>query len=130
MSKVFQRGTAVLALMIASVAFITTAHAQMPTSPWKKGAPFPEPDEELYGVDRERQTLRDRRLGRRQSPRRQLRVRPGDRQVDEEAADAAAGSPCGAGRGERQDLRVWRLRRPGEHRDPARRRMGTHRRRV
>ena len=50
MSKVFQRGTAVLALMIASVAFITTAHAQMPTSPWKKGAPFPEPDEELYGV--------------------------------------------------------------------------------
>ena len=22
----------------------------MPTSPWKKGAPFPEPDEELYGV--------------------------------------------------------------------------------
>src|SRR6185436_20863323 len=50
MSKVFQRRTAVLALMIASVAFITTAHAQMPTSPWKKGAPFPEPDEELYGV--------------------------------------------------------------------------------
>ena len=50
MSNVFQRGTAVLALMIASVAFITTAHAQMPTSPWKKGAPFPEPDEELYGV--------------------------------------------------------------------------------
>ena len=50
MSNVFQRGTAVLALMIASVAFITTAHAQMPTSPWKKGAPFPEADEELYGV--------------------------------------------------------------------------------
>ena len=50
MSKVLQRGTAMLALLIASVAFITTAHAQMPTSPWKKGAPFPEPDEELYGV--------------------------------------------------------------------------------
>ena len=50
MSKVFQRGTAMLALMIASVAFVTTALAQMPTSPWKKGAPFPEPDEELYGV--------------------------------------------------------------------------------
>jgi len=50
MSKVFKRGTAMLALMIASVAFITTAHAQMPASPWKKGAPFPEPDEELYGV--------------------------------------------------------------------------------
>jgi len=50
MSKVLQRGTAALAVMIASVAFITTAFAQMPTSPWKKGAPFPEPDEELYGV--------------------------------------------------------------------------------
>jgi N-acetylneuraminic acid mutarotase len=50
MSNVFQRGTAMLALMVASVAFITTAHAQMPTSPYKKGAPFPEPDEELYGV--------------------------------------------------------------------------------
>jgi len=50
MSKMLLRRTAVLALMIASVAFITTAHAQMPTSPWKKGAPFPEPDEELYGV--------------------------------------------------------------------------------
>jgi N-acetylneuraminic acid mutarotase len=50
MSRVLQRGAAVLALMIASVAFMTTAHAQMPASPWKKGAPFPEPDEELYGV--------------------------------------------------------------------------------
>jgi len=36
--------------MIASLVFATAALAQMPTSPWKKGAPFPEPDEELYGV--------------------------------------------------------------------------------
>ena len=50
MSKVLKRGTAMLAVLIASVVFVTTAHAQMPTSPWKKGAPFPEPDEELYGV--------------------------------------------------------------------------------
>ena len=50
MSKVLQRGTAMLAVMIASLVFATTALAQMPTSPWKKGAPFPEPDEELYGV--------------------------------------------------------------------------------
>ncbi len=50
MSKAFQRVTAMLAVMIASVVFVTTALAQMPTSPWKKGAPFPEPDEELYGV--------------------------------------------------------------------------------
>jgi len=49
MSKVLQRRTAMLA-MIASLVFATAALAQMPTSPWKKGAPFPEPDEELYGV--------------------------------------------------------------------------------
>src|SRR5580765_6533949 len=50
MSKVLKRGTAMLAGMVASLAFVTSALAQMPTSPWKKGAPFPEPDEELYGV--------------------------------------------------------------------------------
>ena len=50
MSKALQRGTAMLAMLMAAVVFATTALAQMPTSPWKKGAPFPEPDEELYGV--------------------------------------------------------------------------------
>ena len=49
MSRVSQRATAMVALM-ASVVFATTLLAQMPTSPYKKGAPFPEPDEELYGV--------------------------------------------------------------------------------
>jgi N-acetylneuraminic acid mutarotase len=50
MSKVSLRRAGMLTAMIVSVAFVTTALAQMPTSPWKKGAPFPEPDEELYGV--------------------------------------------------------------------------------
>src|SRR4029453_17893863 len=50
MSKVLQRATAVLAVMMASLVVVATASAQMPTSPWKKGAPFPVPDEELYGV--------------------------------------------------------------------------------
>jgi N-acetylneuraminic acid mutarotase len=36
--------------LMASAVFATTLLAQMPTSPYKKGAPFPEPDEELYGV--------------------------------------------------------------------------------
>jgi N-acetylneuraminic acid mutarotase len=49
MSKVLQRGTAIIGVIV-SVVFTTAALAQMPTSPWKKGAPFPEPDEELYGV--------------------------------------------------------------------------------
>src|SRR5580704_5655480 len=47
--KVLQRRTAVAAVM-ANLIFATAALAQMPTSPWKKGAPFPEPDEELYSV--------------------------------------------------------------------------------
>src|SRR5688572_20876796 len=52
MSKVLHRRTAMLAVMMACLAFVTSALAlaQMPTSPWKKGAPFPEADEELYGV--------------------------------------------------------------------------------
>ena len=49
MSKVLQKVIAML-VVIASMGFATTALAQMPTSPWKKAAPFPEPDEELYGV--------------------------------------------------------------------------------
>ena len=50
MSAVLQRGTAILAVIAASLVFGTAGLAQMPRSPWKKGAPFPEPDEELYGV--------------------------------------------------------------------------------
>ena len=50
MLKMLRRETAMLAVMMASLAFVTTALAQMPTSPWRKGAPFPQPDEELYGV--------------------------------------------------------------------------------
>src|SRR4029450_8129407 len=50
MSKVLQRATAVLAVMMASLVVVATALAQMPASPWKTRAPFPEPDEELYGV--------------------------------------------------------------------------------
>ncbi len=49
MSKVLQRRTAMLAL-IASLVFCTAALAQMPINPWKKAAPFPMPDEELYGT--------------------------------------------------------------------------------
>src|SRR5205809_2295378 len=44
------RSRAILTVITASLLFTTTALAQMPTSPWKKAAPFPEPDEELYGV--------------------------------------------------------------------------------
>ena len=49
MSKMLQWRTAIFAVIV-SLAFATAALAQMPQSPWKKAAPFPEPDEELYGV--------------------------------------------------------------------------------
>jgi hypothetical protein len=42
MSKVLQRGTAIVAV-IASLVFATAALGQMPTSPWKKAAPFSAP---------------------------------------------------------------------------------------
>jgi len=49
MSKLLHRATAMLVL-IASLVFSTAALAQMPINPWKKAAPFPDPDEELYGA--------------------------------------------------------------------------------
>ena len=50
MNRRAQRSKAILAVITGSLVFATAAMAQMPTSPWKKAAPFPEPDEELYGV--------------------------------------------------------------------------------
>jgi N-acetylneuraminic acid mutarotase len=50
MNKSASRTKAILALATATLLFSSTALAQMPKSPWKKAAPFPEPDEELYGV--------------------------------------------------------------------------------
>src|SRR6185503_18447635 len=51
MKRPVSRGKAILGLVTASLIFAATAAlAQFPPSPWKKGAPFPEPDEELYGV--------------------------------------------------------------------------------
>ena len=43
-------GRAILTAIAASLLVTGAAFAQNPTSPWKKAAPFPEPDEELYGV--------------------------------------------------------------------------------
>jgi peroxiredoxin/N-acetylneuraminic acid mutarotase len=44
------RGRAIWTAIAASLLVTGAAFAQNPTSPWKKAAPFPEPDEELYGV--------------------------------------------------------------------------------
>jgi N-acetylneuraminic acid mutarotase len=50
MNKCAWRSRAILSVITASLLFATTAFAQMPKSPWKTAAPFPEPDEEYYGV--------------------------------------------------------------------------------
>ncbi len=50
MLAVRQRGSAILIVIAATLVFATAGLAQMPGSPWKKAAPFPEPDEELSGV--------------------------------------------------------------------------------
>src|ERR1700751_5078413 len=108
MSALSQRGRAILAVIAVSLAFATPGLAQMPGSPWKKGAPLPEPDEELYGVAAGGKPYVIGGGGG------QLRVRPGHRQVDEEEGDAAAGAPCGPRLLQRQDIRLRRLRPPGE----------------
>jgi hypothetical protein len=50
MLKVLQRGSTIVAVIATILVFATSGLAQLPGSPWKKAWPFPEPDEELYGV--------------------------------------------------------------------------------
>ena len=50
MTRLLRHKSAILAMIAVNLIFATAALAQMPPSPWKKAAPFPEPDEELYGV--------------------------------------------------------------------------------
>ena len=50
LGKRASRASAILTLITASLLFTAAALAETPTSPWRKAAPFPEPDEELYGV--------------------------------------------------------------------------------
>ena len=50
MNERASRSRATPAVIAAILLFTTAALAQMPKSPWRKAAPFPEPDEELYGV--------------------------------------------------------------------------------
>jgi N-acetylneuraminic acid mutarotase len=49
MSKLLQ-WRPIITAVLASLVLAAAALAQMPINPWKKAAPFPEPDEELYGV--------------------------------------------------------------------------------
>src|SRR6478609_909351 len=50
MTNLIHRGGAILAAIAAGLLVATAGLAQMPASPWKKAATFPEPDEELYSA--------------------------------------------------------------------------------
>jgi peroxiredoxin/N-acetylneuraminic acid mutarotase len=50
MRSVLRHRTVIVAVIAANLIFAMVGLAQMPPSPWKKAAAFPEPDEELYGV--------------------------------------------------------------------------------
>jgi N-acetylneuraminic acid mutarotase len=50
MNKSVSRSGVILAVLTATLLSATAGLAQMPKSAWRKAAPFPEPDEELYGV--------------------------------------------------------------------------------
>ena len=50
MTRFLHYRSAIVAMIVFNLICATAALAQMPPSPWKKAAPFPEPDEELYGV--------------------------------------------------------------------------------
>ena len=129
MPKVLQRGTAMLALLMASLVFATSALAQMPTSPWKKGAPFPEPDEELYGVAVNGKMYVIGGWG-------NGKARASTTSTTRPVTGGRRSSPCLGRRTMRrsrrrmEDLRLRRVCRPRHHRDPGRRRVGTHRQRL
>ena len=126
MSKVLRRVAAILAVIATSLVFATAGLAQMPPSPWKKGAPFPEPDEELYGVALNGKLYVIGGWGEGKARGANYEYDPATDKWTKKEVDAAAGAPCSPGGSERQDLRVRRFRRPGEKPCPNRRGLATH----
>ena len=126
MSNMLQRRTAILSVLV-SLGFATAALAQMPpTSPWKKAAPFPKPDEELYGVAANGKMYVMGGWADGKAGGFNYEYDPATDKWIEKTVDAAAGPPRGHGRSERQDLRLRWLRAPNQHHGPPRRRMATH----
>ena len=125
MSKVLQRGTVILAV-IASLVFATAALAQMPPSPWKKAAPFPEPDEELYGVAVNGKLYVIGGWGEGKARGANYEYDPAtDKWTKKKSMPRPAHhAALAAANGKIYVMR--RLRRPGENPDPSRRRMATH----
>ena len=130
MSKLLQRGTAMLAL-IASLVFCSAALAQMPINPWKKAAPFPRPDEELYGaaVNGKMYVNGGFRDEGKAAGRCKLGVfRPGYRQMDSEERGMPRSAHHAAIATANGKLYViGGFVPPKGHSDPDRRRVGTHR---
>ena len=126
MSTVLQRGSAILAVIAASLVFATAGLAQMPPSPWKKAAPFPEPDEELYGVAVDGKLYVIGGWGEGKARGANYEYDPATDKWTKKKSMPRPAHHRGPGRLQRQDLRVRRLRRPGEKPCPNRRRLATH----
>ncbi len=126
MSNLLQRRTAVLTALV-SLGLATAALAQMPpTSPWKKAAPFPKPDEELYGAAANGKMYVMGGWADGKAGGFNYVVRPRHRQMDREKVHAAAGPPRGHGHSEREDLRLRWFHPPRQHDRAAGRRVATH----
>ena len=128
MSKLLQLATVMLAV-IASLLFCTAALAQMPINPWKKAAPFPMPDEELYGtaVNGKMYVIGGWDEGKAAGINYEY-----DPATDKwtEKRYASVGPPCRRSHCQWQALRIRRLRASKGHSDTDRRRVGTRRRRM
>ena len=108
MSSVLKRGLTVA--MTASIVALFTG-AAFTQATWGKAAPFPEPEEEVYGVAANGKLYAIGGYGLGNPKGFAYQVRSRRRQMDQKGADAAAGAPRGAGRSRREDLRVRRIRR-------------------
>ncbi len=97
----------------------------MPTSPWKKGAPFPEADEELYGVTTNGKLYV---FGGWDGGKARGVAYEYDPTTDKWTKKTSMPRPAhhaALAAGERQDLCDRRLRPPEGHRHPRGRRLGT-----
>ena len=98
----------------------------MPPSPWKKAAPFPEPDEELYGVAVDGKLYVIGGWGEGKARGANYEYDPATDKWTKKKSMPRPAHHAALAAAQRQDLRVRRLRRPGEKPAPDRRRLATH----
>ena len=126
MTRFLQYRSAIVAMIAFNLIFATAALAQMPPSPWKKAAPFPEPDEELYGVAVNGKLYVIGGWGDGKARGANYEYDPATDKWTKKKSMPRPAHHAALAAYERQDLRVRRLRPSGANPDPNRRRMATH----